>query len=283
MVVERDEPGHIYKVQRHVYFISEVLNESKTRYPQIQKLIYTILITSRKRKHYFDGHRVLVTTSFPLGDILRNKDANGRIVKWAMELCPFSLDFQSRATVKSQALVDFIAEWTDLNEPSPSDTSDHWSMFFDGSLTINGVGAGILFVSPNKDKLRYVLGILFPASNNVTEYEACLHGIRLAVKLGVKRLYLHGDSALVINQLNKEWDTTHEKMDLYCKENRKWESNFYGTEYIHVVRDRNQAADALSKIGSSRAQIPQGVFVHDIHTPSVGRAWSTSNPMRRCS
>jgi len=143
-------------------------------------------------------------------------------------------------------------------------------MSFDGSLNINGAGAGILFISPNKDILRYVLRILFPASNNVAEYEACLHGIRLAVELGVKRLYVHGDSALVINQLNKEWDTTHEKMDLYCKEIRKWESNFYGIEYIHVVRDRNQAVDALSKIGSSRAQIPHGVFVQDIHTPSVG-------------
>jgi len=67
----------------------------------------------------------LVTTSFPLGDILRNKAANDRIVKWEMELCPFSLDFQSRTTVKSQALVDFIAEWTDLNEPSVFDISDH--------------------------------------------------------------------------------------------------------------------------------------------------------------
>jgi len=81
----------------------------------------------------------------------------------------------------------------------PSDTSDHWSMFFDGSLNINGAGAEILFVSPNKDKLRYVLRILFPVSNNVAEYEACLHGTRLAVELGVKRLYVHGDSALVIN------------------------------------------------------------------------------------
>jgi len=61
LVVERDEPDHVYKVQRPVYFISKVLNKSKTRYRQIQKLIYTILITSRKLKHYFDGHRVLVT------------------------------------------------------------------------------------------------------------------------------------------------------------------------------------------------------------------------------
>jgi len=112
--------------------------------------------------------------------------------------------------------------------------------------------------------------VLHSASNNVAEYEACLHGIRLVVELGVKCLYVHSDSALVINQLNKEWDTTHEKMDLYCKEFRKWESNFYGIEYINVVRDKNQAADALSKLGSSRAQIPQGVFVQDIHAPSMG-------------
>jgi len=59
-------------------------------------------------------------------------------------------------------------------------------------------------------------------------------------------------------------------MDLYCKEIQTWESNFYGIEYIHVVWDKNQAADVLSKIGSSRAQVPQGVFVQDIHTPSVG-------------
>jgi len=101
-------------------------------------------------------------------------------------------------------------------------------MFCDGSLNINGAGAKIFFISPNKDKLRYVLRILFLASNNVAEYEACLHGIRSAVELRVKHLYVYGDCALVINQLNKEWDTTHEKMDLYCKEIRRWESNFYG-------------------------------------------------------
>jgi hypothetical protein len=67
IVVEHEEPGHVFKVQRPVYFINEVLNESKAKYPQVQKLIYAILITSRKLKHYFDGYRVVVKTNFPLG------------------------------------------------------------------------------------------------------------------------------------------------------------------------------------------------------------------------
>jgi hypothetical protein len=94
-----------------------VLNESKARYPQVQKLIYDILITSQKLKHYFGGYRVVVKTNFPLGDIIRNKDANGCIVKWAMELCPYSIEFQGRTSIKSQALVDFIVEWTDVSAP----------------------------------------------------------------------------------------------------------------------------------------------------------------------
>ena len=93
--------------------------------------------------------------------------------------------------------------------------------------------------------------------------------MRIAVELGVKRLYVYGDSALVINQLNKDWDTTSEKMDAYCKSIRKLEGRFYGIEYAHVVRDKNQAADALSKLGSSRATVPHGVFVQDLLTPSI--------------
>jgi ribonuclease HI len=114
-------------------------------------------------------------------------------------------------------------------------------MYFDGSLNIDGAGAGVLFISPTKEQLRYVLRIYFPASNNAIEYEACLHGMRIAVELSVKRLYIYGDSALVINQLNKDWDTTSEKMDAYCKKIKKLEGKFYGIEYTHVVRDKKSS------------------------------------------
>jgi hypothetical protein len=58
-------------------------------------------------------------------------------------------------------------------------------------------------------------------------------------------------------------------MDAYCKEIRKLEGKFYGIEYSHEVRDKNQAANALSKLGSSRAQVPHGVFIQDLFTPSI--------------
>jgi hypothetical protein len=58
-------------------------------------------------------------------------------------------------------------------------------------------------------------------------------------------------------------------MDAYCLEVRKLENKFYGLEFHHVVRDNNVAADVLSKLGSTRAQVPAGVFVHELHAPSI--------------
>jgi ribonuclease HI len=165
--------------------------------------------------------------------------------------------------------VDFIIEWTYLSAPPDQGPIKYWKMYFDGSLNIDGAGAGTLFISPTNEQLRYILIIYFPASNNAAEYEACLHGTRIAVELGVKRLHIYDDSALVINQRNKDWDMTSEKMDAYCKEIRKLEGKFYGIEYTHVVQDKNQAADELSKLGSSQAQVPHGMFVQDLVKPSI--------------
>jgi ribonuclease HI len=74
-------------------------------------------------------------------------------------------------------------------------------MYFDGSLKLEGAGAGVLLISPTGEQLKYVLQIFWKVSNNKVEYEALLHGLCLAVSLGIKRLLVYDDSAVVNDQL----------------------------------------------------------------------------------
>ena len=97
-----------------MYFVSEVLTDTKSRYPQTQKLIYAVNMAAKKLQHYFTEHEVSVVTSFPLREVVRNHDAVGRISKWTIELIGYDVKFVPRTAIKSQALADFIAEWTEI-------------------------------------------------------------------------------------------------------------------------------------------------------------------------
>ena len=162
-----------------------------------------------------------------------------------------------------------IVEWTDMQTPVSVDHPKHWTMYFNGSLNLDGARVGIYFILPSGDKLRYVLHLHFPESNNTTEYEVALHGLCIAIELSVKCLQVYGNSTLVINQLNKDWNCTNEKMDAYCATIRKLEDKFYGIEYHHVVQANSQAANELSKIGSTRADVLAGVFFLALVAPSI--------------
>jgi hypothetical protein len=76
-----------------VYYVSEVLHEAKARYRKTHKLLYATLIASRKLRHYFQAHKIVVVTSYPLRAILHNSNARGNIAKWAAELAGFQFDF----------------------------------------------------------------------------------------------------------------------------------------------------------------------------------------------
>jgi ribonuclease HI len=126
-------------------------------------------------------------------------------------------------------------------------------MYFDGSLKLQGAGAGILFIAPRGEQLKYALQLLFPASNIAADYEALIHGLSIVVSLSVKKLMVYGDSLVVISQINKDWDYSTHSMGKYCAVVRKLEDKFEGVEFHLVERDRNAAADTLLKLESSRA------------------------------
>jgi len=173
------------------------------------------------------------------------------------------LHCKPRTTIKSQALVDFLAEWRENQVPIPASIPEYWTVYFDGSLKLGGGRAGVLFISPRGEQLKYVLQILFEVSNNEAEYEALLHSLRLAISL------------LVVQQVNKEWDINKETVDAYVAEIRKLENRFSRLEIHHVISDNNVAADVLSKLGSDRVEVPPGIIVHELHHHSI----STSTPM----
>jgi hypothetical protein len=114
----------------------------------IQKLLYAILITSKKLRHYFDAHNISVVTDFPLADILHKQDATRRISNWAVELGALTLDLKPRTAIKLQALVDFMAEWRENQVEALTNLPEHWVMYFNGSLKLGGGGAEVLFSSP---------------------------------------------------------------------------------------------------------------------------------------
>jgi ribonuclease HI len=269
IVVERREEGHALPVQRPVYFISEVLSETKICYPQIQKLLYAVILTRRKLRHYFESHPVTVVSSFPLGEIIQCREASGRIAKWAVEIMGETISFAPRKAIKSHVLADFVAQWVDTQLPTAPIQPELWTMFLDGSLMKTGAGAGLLFILPLGKHLRYVLRLHFPASNNVAEYEALVNGLRIAVELGVRRLDACGDSQLVINQVMKNSHCRDPKREAYCDEVRRLEDKFYGLKLNYIARRYNETADELAKIGLGRTTVPPDVFSRDLHQPSV--------------
>ena len=172
-------------------------------------------MASRKMRHYFQAHQVTIVTRFPMQRILRNPDATGRIVEWALALSSFDLKFESTATIQSRALAEFIAEWTPTKDEEiqettlpGKETNEEWIMYFDGAFSLQGASAGVLHVAPSGEHLKYVVQMHFPrekSMNNTAEYKGLLAGLRIAADLGIKKLIIRGDSQLVVKQVNKDY------------------------------------------------------------------------------
>jgi hypothetical protein len=179
-----------------VYFISEVLTGLKRFYSEEEKICYAVVMSTRKLRHYFEANTIKVLTNQLLNDIFGNRDSSGRISKRATELSVHVVDFEKCSAIKSQILVDFMAEWM-----QPSSTIEGavpespWLVYSDGAWGATGAGVAAILTSPLGIKLCYATRLQFNSeadkcTNNIAEYGAILLGLYKLRAIGVQRCIL---------------------------------------------------------------------------------------------
>lgn len=243
--------------ETHVYYISHTLRDAKTRYPQVEKLVYSLVVASRKLRHYFQGREILVKTNQLLKRILHKPDMTGRLATWTIVLSQFYIEYKPRSAMKSQVLSDFVVECqfsttTGTSKTKIEENSRPWTMYVDGSTTdSSGAGAGAILINPDDFKIQQAIKLAFPVTNNEAEYEALFAGLRLATELQAKIQDIYSDSQFVVKQVRGEFKTHSDKMSAYLERAQAALRNFLSWTVTNVDRSENQWADALSKLAPS--------------------------------
>jgi ribonuclease HI len=142
-------------------------------------------------------------------------------------------------------------------------------MYFNDSFTLNGAEGGIVLIPPKGDRLLYMIRLYFHATNNVVEYEALVNSLRITAELGVQRLYIRGDSEVIINQVMGELNCRDSRMAAYRQEVRMLDEKFNGFKLHHILWCDIEAADALARLRSCRDQPPLDMFMLDLIMLSI--------------
>ncbi|VVA40103.1 PREDICTED: rve domain-containing, partial [Prunus dulcis] len=262
----------------------------------IEKLAFSLVVSARSLRPYFQAHTIHVLTNQPLRQVLQKPETSGRLVKWAIELGEFDIHYKPRPAMRGQAVADFLSEFTEpqasaapqlITEPNPSPSQDQtptkntldltqplWTLFVDGSSNAQGCGAGLVLVSPDKVALEYALRFNFQASNNEAEYEALLAGLRLAKEMDAKQIQIFSDSQLVVHQVNQDFTAKDASMTAYLQHARHLLATFHAHTIKQVPRSENSHADALARLASA---LEQGMGRH-IHIEFLAQP-STQAPL----
>ncbi|XP_022856134.1 uncharacterized protein LOC111377293 [Olea europaea var. sylvestris] len=208
-------------------------------------------------------------TDQPIKQILHRPKTSGRLLKWAIELSEFDIEFKPRTAIKAQALADFIVELTTPPEHPPGKQVD-WRIFVDGSSNDEGSGARIIMIGPNEEELEYSLHFEFPATNNKVEYEAVIRGLGLAARFWVTSVEICSDSQLIIRQVTGEFEAKDEKIAAYLMEVKNLQKGFTKFKITKVPRKDNERPNALAKLASANLRrLPHTASVQILRQPSI--------------
>ena len=239
------------KKQLPVYYVSQAFQGAEFGYPRIKKIAFTLIVASRKLRQYFQVSPILVMTDQPIKKSMNKPEAAGRMVQWAIELSQFDIEYHPRMAITAQALADFIAEFTLLDEENPNPEAKRWTIQTDGSSTQGRGGVGVVITAHNGEELKYGVQLKLLATNNEAEYEGILTGLRLGRALGIKHLLVQNDSKLVIRQINGDYEAKEERMQKYLKLTKHLIQEFEEVVFEQVPRSQNTAADEISTLASS--------------------------------
>ena len=190
----------------------------------MEKLILTLVTTSRKLRPYFQAHTIEVPTEYPMKQILHKPETSGRLIKWAIERNEFDIRYKPRKTIKGQVLSDFIMEFTTAELARATQLTPDLPirrLFVDGAANAQGSGASMILTSSDGIDVEYTLRFGFQASNNEAKYEAVIVSLNLAHSMEANQLELSSDSQLVVKQIEDSNEAKGEKMILYLKKVRE--------------------------------------------------------------
>ena len=169
-----------------LYYLSRTLTGAELNYSPIEKTCLALIFSIKKLRHYMQAYTVHLVTRADLVKFVMSKPVlSGRMVKWALLLNQHDIVYVPAKAVKGQAVADFLADhpipadWEILDdlpdeEVFLAEILPTWKMFFDGSSRIDGAGASVVFVTPQKQILPYVFTLGELCSNNVAEYQALM-------------------------------------------------------------------------------------------------------------
>ena len=162
--------------QLPVYYVSQAFQWAEFRYPRIEKIVFALVVASRKLRQYFQANPILMMTDQSIKKSMKQPEAAGRMIQWAIELSQFDIEYHPRIAIKVQALVDFIAEFTFPNEDGLADEAGRWTIQTDDSSTQRRGGVGVVIITPYGEILKYGVRLKFPTTNNEVEYQGILKG-----------------------------------------------------------------------------------------------------------
>ncbi|KAJ9544140.1 hypothetical protein OSB04_023847 [Centaurea solstitialis] len=234
-------------------------------------------IKQRRRKFAPERNKVINDeVDNPLKTVLRKPELTGHLAKWSIYLSGFDIKFKSKTAIKSQALADFVAEFSPGLEPTTCDEivtiqdNQPWLLYVDGSSNVRGAGLGIVLKSSQGGNIVYSIRCEFKATNNEAEYEALIAGLDIAHKLRAKHLDVRSDSLLVVNQINGDFQAKDSKMMSYLKIVKERIVRFDHFSIEQIPRDQNTQADALANLGYAfNDPFLKNIHVLHLITPAI--------------